>query len=149
MNENAKKFLEELDTNKKAQELLEAASLDSFEENALALAKVARETGYEVSDEEMLEFLAAFTEQQAAVNDVVADEIRELDATELDAVAGGGERRACCDTYKANENCLLNDACAKVRNIYVPSGFTGTCDSYVYCSGFAYKSDCSSGRLGF
>ena len=90
--ENAKKFLEELDTNEKAQELLKSAEPGISPNDAAALAEAACATGYDVSDEEMQEFLVKVQEVQAAASDAAADQIRDLDDSELDSVAGGKKR---------------------------------------------------------
>lgn len=148
MNENAKRFLEELDANEKAQELLKAAAPEDPGEDASILARVARETGYEISDDEMREFLDELQKRHAATSDAVAEQIRVLNDAELDAVAGGGSHGDCKDTYKDNENCWWEDNCKKVVNFYYDVN-DPYCDSNSLCSGFMTKPDCKIGKVGF
>lgn len=148
MIENAKRFFEELGANEKAQELLRAAGLEDTADDALVLAKVARETGYEVGDDDMRELLAAMQKLQAAASDAVADQVRDLDDEELDTVAGGGEDPACRDSFSNNDNCLIVDRCDKVIVIYVDES-DPECTKNAYCHGFMSNSDCWAGLIGF
>ena len=89
MKENVKKFFEELDGNEQAKALLKAASANGAEPDIAALARAARETGYEVTDEEMQDFLAQLQKSTAAASDAVADRLSKLTTDELEKVAAG------------------------------------------------------------
>ena len=138
--ENAKKFLEELDTNEMAQELLKSAEPGISLDEAPALAEAARATGYDVSDEEMQEFLVKVQEAQAAASDAVADQIRDLDDSELDSVAGGKGCARCHTTYEDDENCVFNELCNKLITFhYNTEEPPRTCSKNTFCDGFMLK----------
>ena len=140
--ENAKKFLEELDTNEKAMAKLKEIGTPTGEADEIrVMAAIARETGYDVSDEELEQMLKSVKKTLASANDKAADGIEKLNLEDLDTMAGGKDYSACNDTYKDGENCTLNDACKKVNNMYY-SGNATTCDSYTFCSSWFYSNDC-------
>ena len=146
--ESAQRFLEELDANEQAKALLQASDGLDEEHELQALAAAARETGYDVTDEELLSVFASSKSAVAAGSDAVAEEIAELSEEELDKVAGGKGHSTCEDTYLDNENCSLHDNCKKVIQGYYFND-NPYCDSYSCCKGVALKPDCKLGRIGF
>jgi len=147
--ENAKKFMEELDNNEKALEILKARELTDDEQGIAVLASAARETGYDVSDEEMKELLTATKSHLVQAGDEAAAKVA-LSKEEIDEVAGGKGHDICHDTFKDGENCWWNDSCNKVVNIYWAEISDGTYECYgtAFCDGFMKKHDCKYGRVG-
>ena len=147
MIENVKKFFEELETNDKALELLKAASVDGKEPGFAALADIARQTGYDVTDEEMQTCLEEARERRAAASDAVAEKLGELSPDEMELGVGGKGQDVCNDTYKDGENCLLNDSCNKAVFLYFGE-IKEICDSNTYCAKTLKRLDCDFGRIG-
>ena len=149
MKENVKMFLEELDQNEKAQEMLKAVAADGAEPDIAAMAKAARETGYDVTEDEMQAFLAQIEKHTAKASDAVAEKLIELTSDEMELVAGGKVRDACRDTYAPGENCLLNDACHKWFQYYsTAEDKEKICDGQFYCAKALMKPGCEFGRIG-
>ena len=126
--EAVRKFLQGLEKNEKAKGILKAAGKEQEADQARILAAAARETGHDVSEEEMRSVL----KELQMSGDAVAEEIREINLEEMDRVAGGGDHPTCADTYKDDENCLIDDNCKKVINMYCKH-HNGTCSSYTFC----------------
>jgi len=147
--ENAKKFLEELDSNEKALEILKAHEVTDNDQGIATLASAARETGYDVSDEEMKELLTATKSHLVQAGDEAAAKV-QLSRDEIDKVAGGKGHDICHDTFKDGENCWWNDSCNKVVNMYWTKCSDGTYECYgtAFCNGFMKKHDCIVSRYG-
>ena len=144
-----KEILEELDGNEEAKALLEASGADlDDEEGAKVLAAVARETGYDVADEEVADLLKSRRATLVKTSDAAVGAFLKVSDDELDDVAGGKEHDNCTDTYKSNENCMWNDNCKKVINMYYEED-EPYCDSYSHCKGVAVKPNCLIGKIGF
>ena len=137
MTENVKRFFEELERNDKALELLKAASADGKEPDFAALADIARQTGYDVTDEEMETCLEEERKRRAAASDAVADKLGELSPQEMDIAAGGKGDEVCKDTFNIGEWCWSNDSCMLHHTQYIIS----TCH-YTYKKGeWCFKQD--------
>ncbi len=80
--ENIKLFFEKIQADAKLQEKLKALQEKTQEETVDAVVALAKESGYEVTREDLMEYMKAAGK---AVN-----ENAELEDAELDAVAGGG-----------------------------------------------------------
>jgi hypothetical protein len=147
--ENAKKFMEELDSNEKALEILKAHEQTDEEQEVAVLASAARETGYDVSDEEMKELLTATKSHLVQAGDEAAAKVA-LSKEEIDKVAGGKDHDCCVDTFKDGENCWVNDSCKKfVTNYWQEDGDGNvTCYGTAFCDGVMRKHDCKFGRVG-
>ena len=149
--ENAKKFMEELDSNEKALEILQGQELSDDEKGIAALASAARETGYDVSDEEIKEFFAASKQKIAQAADQAATEVQKLSREEIDAVAGGKKGHYdCVDTYRDDENCWVHDSCKKFIVNYWTKDENGeiVCENNSFCKGAVRKYDCNMLRVG-
>lgn len=152
--ENARKFLEELDSNEKALEILKAHETADEDQEAAILASAARETGYDVSDEEMKKVFTAARTHVIQSGDKAAADV-EISPEDLDKVAGGEEHFGCSDTFTDGENCALNDSCNKVLLHYLKKNKKTNeveCvdNSYTACNdGLMTRPDCKLGRLGF
>ena len=145
--EDVARFLDELDGNEKAKELLEASAADlDAEEGFKVLASAARETGYDVTDDEVARLFEAKRAILVETSDDAADEVLGLSDDELDSVAGGKGFAACEDTYRTDDNCWVSDNCKKAVIFYYDED-NPYCDSYSYCKGIALKPDCKLGRL--
>ena len=129
--ENAKLFLENLNTNEQVMEKLKTISLEDTDQTP-ELAAIARNSGYDVTDGEMEEFLAKAIQKRKKDTDAAAIKIAMIDDDELEAVAGGGDHDTCSDTYKDDENCWNNDSCKHVINMYCAQN-DSICDSYAFC----------------
>lgn len=135
--EKAKEFMEELETNDRAMEKLDTFTPEK-PDYASELAAVARETGYDVTDEDMTQMLMKMIQKQKESSDAAAEGIRVLDEDALDKVAGGGDHSTCADTYKDDENCWFDDNCRKLVNMYCKH-HNKNCSSYTYCSSVLVK----------
>ena len=149
MNENLGKFFEELEQNEKAQELLKAECADGTEADYSALARIARKTGYEVTDEEMADFWTKVKTKQAKASEAMAAQIAELSCDEMDQVAGGKDHMVCSDTYKDGENCMWDDVCDKLFKFYYYEDDKHNCESNTFCEGLLLKRDCKNAGIGF
>ena len=149
--ETAKKFMEDLNGNEKALEILKSANPDNEEEESRILGKAARETGYDVSDEDLENLLKNMKRRRVESSEKAAEETQRLSPEEIDSFAGGGDHAICSDTFKDDENCVFDDNCKHYTNMYSSSEDEGRydCDSYTYCKNFLTKDDCSLGRVGF
>ena len=146
--EDLARFLDELGVNEKAQELLKASGTDLDEEEGLKfLASVARETGYDVADDELVDMFKSRVTRLVKKSDAAADEVLGLSDEELDKVAGGKGHSDCADTYLSDENCAFYDNCKQAVNMYYDSD-DPYCDSYSHCRGVNRKPDCKLGRFG-
>lgn len=118
--QNIKSFLDELTTNPKAIEKLQAkGELKTNEEKLQAILEIGKDLGYELSAEELSE---ALKEKAAALKertDAQAEEVETLDDDELATAAGGKkEHSECKDTYRNRENCWVKDGCDVVNIKY-------------------------------
>lgn len=108
--ENAKKFFEEVIQTEEAKQLITACQAPQTPEEAIAAyAKIAKELGVELSEEE----IAAYFDRQA---DCGTDS-DEIDDDEL-AQFTGGLRIPCFNSFVNRENCWWNDGCDFYMNHY-------------------------------
>ena len=152
--ENAKRFLDELDQNEKALEMLKEMKDADSEEDIRLLASAARETGYDTTEEEIREILENAKATVIQESDEAAEQFKKLSREDVDAVAGGKKHDPRCkDTFKSGENCWWNDQCHKVVNYYITVCYVNevetdrVCDSGAYCDKIMKSPDCSFGRL--
>ena len=154
--ENAKKFLEDLDTNEEAMAKLKESGKDLDESQEISLfGTIARESGYDTTDEELEEILKRVRDCVAATSDQTAKDLDKLPREELDHVAGGKDHDRCEDTYKDSDNCWITDKCKKVILAYPGNYYrdleTGEiiyeCKYSHYCKKIMYSPDCTFGRL--
>ena len=90
--ENGKKFLEELRSNEKALAKLKELGTPTGEtEEIREVAAIARETGYDVTDEELEKLVKAAKKNRATASDKAAETVEKLDPEDLDTAAGGDE----------------------------------------------------------
>ena len=147
--ENAKKFMEELDSNEKALEILKTHEMTDDEQGIAVLASAARETGYDVSDDEMKELLTATKSYLVQAGDEAAAKVA-LSKDEIDKVAGGKKGHdICTDTFKDGENCWVNDSCNKVIWLYWEEVSDGTYECYnsAFCDSFLQQKDCNHAKV--
>lgn len=107
MIENAKKFLESLETNEEAQKILAEAKGMTGVTREYVLAEAAKKAGCDATEEDFLALLASVR----GTSDKAADAIAELNPEEMEKVAGGGSCDGFflpgCDGFFAHENCNL------------------------------------------
>ena len=133
MLENVKKFFEELESNDKALELLKSASVDGKEPDIAVLANAARETGYDVTDEEMRACCEEERKRRAAASDAVAEKLGELSPDEMELGVGGKGEDWCRDTYNDGEWCWEQDSCKVNTNFYRQSNCKTTYREGEWC----------------
>ena len=110
--EKARAVLDSLSTDPQAQELLAKISEpDSLEARIRVYVNIAEELGYDLTEQELSDYLSVRENEVRASTEAAAEEIRKLRYDELAGVAGGGSHSECKDTYKDKENCWFNDAC--------------------------------------
>ena len=152
--ENAKRFLDELDQNEKALEMLKEMKDADSEEEIRLFASAARETGYDTTDEEIREILENAKAMQIQESDEAAEQVKKLSREDVDGVAGGKKHDPRCkDTFKSGENCWWNDQCNKVVNFYITVLYENgvetsrICENRAYCDKIMQSPDCHFGRL--
>ena len=114
------KFLETLRTDPKARELIKAMPVPKNDQEAAdGYAGLAKELGFDLTVDEIMEGLKSLEQKQKAQSDKVT-----LDADELDRVAGGKD--GCSDTHVPGEWCWFTDSCSYVILYYdrAPVTFT-------------------------
>ena len=116
---DVKAFLNSLRINSKAKAMIsQIPEPKNTDEWAAAYAKIAGELGFEVTEDDLKEFVAIKEKKLQEQANASAAEIEELSADELGEVAGGGDHSDCKDTYKDKENCWVNDGCDIINNHY-------------------------------
>lgn len=117
--ENAKCFFEKLGTDPEAQELLKGCPKpDKPEELLKAYTELAGKLGISLSEEELAGYLEEEKKAIESRTEAAASQIQELQDDAMDAVAGGGAKPDCKDTYRDHENCWFNDGCDNVYHYY-------------------------------
>jgi len=113
LNENGIKFFEELKTSDKAREIMQKHKAPANAEEAAAIyTQIARELGYELTEEELKEFVREKEQMQKRQTGAAAENIEQLMDEDLDQVAGGKAGNSECDfTYLDYENCWFMDGC--------------------------------------
>ena len=112
-------FLKALRINSKAREMVEnLPEPKSTEERIAAYAKIAGELGFDVTEEDLKEYVAHKEKVLQEKAGAVAAKIEEMTPEELGEVAGGGDHPECKDTYKDKENCWSNDGCDIINHHY-------------------------------
>ena len=115
--ENAKKFLQFVNTDEKAAELLAERDAAQTEEEGLAVyVKAAEALGFAVTAEEIREAVAEAGKVIAKQSEDADKAILEISGEDLDSVAGGtvnppSKHSECWYSFKDYENCSLCDAC--------------------------------------
>ncbi len=91
----------------------------NMEEKLKVLLGIARENGYEISEEDLKDYLAGKESARQEKTDAQIAEIENMADEELAVVAGGvKENEECKDTYRDKENCWVNDGCDAVLQRY-------------------------------
>ena len=117
--EKVKEILEKLASDPKAQELFKSLEQPkSEEEKASKMIEAAKQLGYDLSVEDLAEYLKNAVAARKEKTDAKAEAIQKLDDSELEKAAGGKDHDECKDTYKNRENCVYNDACDLVYQWY-------------------------------
>ena len=117
--EKVKEILEKLASDPKAQELFKSLEQPkSEEEKASKMIEAAKQLGYDLSVEDLAEYLKNAVAARKEKTDAKAEAIQKLDDSELEKAAGGKGHDACKDTYKDKENCWWNDACDLNHQMY-------------------------------
>ena len=122
--EELKKFLEEIRTNPRANEMINGMEKpESPEELAACYAKIAKELGYTLTEDDILEGVKTIAEDMIAMTEKHKAEMDKLDMDEMNKVAGGlpchNTFDKCSDTFKDEENCWWNDGCNAARIHYL------------------------------
>jgi len=142
-----KAFLNSLRINSKAKEMISSMPEPKDTEGRIAAyAKIAKELGFEVTEDDLREFAAAKEKKLQEKSDAAAAEIEELSPEELGEVAGGGDHSDCKDTYKDKENCWVNDGCDIINNHYsdYQCHYNNKCSKQNFTCGKEWYEKCGS-----
>ena len=120
-NEKVRELMEAFRTDPKAQELLQSIDKPADEDGMIrCYAEAAQKLGYDLTAEDLTAFIQDQNEARKAKTDALAEGIRSVDDSEIESVTGGKKgNEECINTYKDKENCVLNDGCDRVINMYV------------------------------
>ncbi len=114
-----RKFMEALQTDPRAEELLKGKAKPESLEGAVKLyAEAAKELGFDLTEDDIMKGMKSLKEEQAAKTAQAKAAVKELGLEDLEKVAGGAEP-GCKDTFEHRENCWLNDACDFFYNDYI------------------------------
>jgi len=119
-NEIIKQFLETMNSDPKAGELLKGYEAPADQAGEYRIyAEIASKLGYDITEEDLKTYLAKTAELMAGRTEESAAGIKELPDEVLDQVAGGKkDHDSCKDTYQDRENCWINDGCDSINNMY-------------------------------
>ena len=107
-------FLAQMKNDPRAKELLKALPAPKSEEEALAgYQSVAKQLGFDLSQNEIQAALKAMAQEQKEKTDKVA-----LEDADLESVAGGGQDERCSSTFDRGEWCWFSDSCSYVISHY-------------------------------
>jgi len=113
------KILGGLRNNPEAQAMMkDRARPESPEEEVREYTETARKLGYDVTEEDLRNYLAETWTALRQRTEASAGRIRELPEEELGEAAGGGDHKECYDTYKDRENCWWTDGCDMIHENY-------------------------------
>ena len=140
-------LLEELRIDPKAQEALEKIKESKYAEEVTAiLAALAKERGFEISEQDFAEAIRAAVEQRKAQTEEAAARVERLTDDDVAKAAGGKKDHSqCLDSFRNAENCWYTDGCDHnyqdydnyiCRNNYNGNtcGFFGqSCDAVFWC----------------
>lgn len=130
--ENAKKFLELLQKDPGAAELLNAQEKSENEEAVFAAyADAAKKLGFEATPAEFKALCDEIYRETAEKTETSATGMQKLTVEELDLVAAAGDHSSCLTSYQHKENCWVVDACDKA--IYGYKGYWCERMSRNYC----------------
>ena len=115
-----KAFINAIATDPKAKELLKGtAQPEDLDAEIRIYADIARQLGYDVTEEELKAYLEKFTGPLKERTEEAVAGIQELPDETLEHVAGGTkEHDNCKDTYRNYENCWVNDGCDSIYHKY-------------------------------
>ena len=107
-------FLAQMKNDPRAKELLKALPAPKSEEEALAgYQSVAKQLGFDLSQNEIQAALKAMAQEQKEKTDKVA-----MEDADLESVAGGGQDERCSSTFDRGEWCWFSDSCSYVISYY-------------------------------
>lgn len=108
--ENAKKFFEEIIKTEEAKQLITACEAPETPEDAIrTYAKIAKELGVELSEDEITAYFDNKLDNCAASKEIDDDELEQFT---------GGLRLPCFNSFVNRENCWWNDGCDLYMNQY-------------------------------
>jgi len=118
--DNVKKFLEALQEDPRAQELIsDFEKPENMEELLKTYKELAAKLDIDLTEDEISEAVSEEEQNMKDRTDAAADGIKELSDEAIDAVAGGREiHDECKDTFTDKENCIFNDACDNAWRYY-------------------------------
>ena len=107
-------FLAQMKNDPRAKELLKALPAPKSEEEALAgYQSVAKQLGFDLSQNEIQAALKAMAQEQKEKTDKDA-----MEDADLESVAGGGQDERCSSTFDRGEWCWFSDSCSYVISHY-------------------------------
>ena len=145
--EELKSFLDALRADPKAEELIRnIPEPENSEGRIQAYAKIAKELGYDVSENDLTEYIAAKEKLLQEKTAAAAEAMQELASEELSQVAGGKDHSNCKDTFKDKENCWVNDACDIINHHYkgYQCHYNSECSHQNFTCGDQWYAECGS-----
>ena len=140
-------FLNALRINSKAKEMIQnMPEPKTAEERIAAYAKIAEELGFDISQDDLREYVAHKEQKQKETTEAAAAEIESLTPEEMEEVSGGGDHSECKDTYKDKENCWVNDGCDIINNHYsdYQCHYNNKCNKQNFTCGKDWYDKCGS-----
>ncbi len=113
------KFLEAILNDPKAKELARSKKAPKNDEESLkSYCEIAKELGFDLKKEEVLQVVVELAKKQRAKTAATAETVKkaELGEEDLEHVAGGTD--PCEDTYESGEWCWFSDSCSLVITGY-------------------------------
>ncbi len=119
MNE-VQKFIEALQNDPRAKELMDSIGVPVDDENAIDVyIDLAKKLGFSISGEDLLSWKQEKEkEYKASAEKAEASMMEALDQEKMSAAAGGGDFKACESSFKRDEWCWFSDSCKKLINEY-------------------------------
>ena len=117
--ETIRAFQEALKDNPAAEEIIRNTPEPRTEEERIRVyAKIAAELGYDLTEQDLSEYVEKWRQRQQERTQDAIDRIQELPPEELGEAAGGGDHANCMGTYIDKENCWYFDGCDNVYQKY-------------------------------
>ncbi len=119
--ETLRKFMEALQTDPRAEELLKGKAKPESQEDAVRIyAEAAKELGFSLTEDDIRKGIKALQEEQAAKTEQAKEAVRKLELDDLEKVAGGANsaNAKCGNTYEDRENCWFSDGCDNLIIVY-------------------------------
>ncbi len=118
--DEVRKFIEALQNDPRAKELMDSIRVPVDDEKAVDVyLDLAKKLGFSISREDILSWeLEKEKEYKARCAKAEASMAESLDLEKMSAAAGGKGDASCEDTFNKGEWCWFNDSCKNVFILY-------------------------------